>query len=90
MLVAAMNPTPDGAMPDQSQSTSQEIRRYFGKIYGPFLDRVDMRVKVLEIPFDRLLDESKGEPSSVVRQPSDYSEEIPRGAFSTRGRLYFV
>ena len=40
----------------------------FGKIYGPFLDRVDMRVKVLEIPFDRLLDESKGELSSVVRQ----------------------
>ncbi len=68
MLVAAMNPTPDGAMPDQSQSTPQEIRRYLGKISGPLLDRVDMQVEVPEIPFDRLLDESRAEPSSVVRQ----------------------
>lgn len=68
MLVAAMNPTPDGAMPDQNQSTPQEIWRYQGKISGPPPDRVDMQVEVPEIPFDRLLDESRVEPSSVVRQ----------------------
>jgi magnesium chelatase family protein len=35
MLVAAMNPTPDGKMPGESRSSPREIQNYLGRISGP-------------------------------------------------------
>jgi magnesium chelatase family protein len=43
MLIAAMNPTPDGKMPDESRSTPREIQNYLGRISGPLLDRIDCK-----------------------------------------------
>src|SRR5581483_4530247 len=37
MLVAAMNPTPDGKMPHESKSSPREIQSYLGRISGPLL-----------------------------------------------------
>ncbi|MGH7968994.1 MAG: YifB family Mg chelatase-like AAA ATPase, partial [Limisphaerales bacterium] len=42
MLVAAMNPTPDGKMPAESRSSPREIQSYLGRISGPLLDRIDL------------------------------------------------
>src|SRR5204862_629076 len=38
MMVAAMNPTPDGKMPGESQSSPREIQNYLGRISGTLLD----------------------------------------------------
>ena len=46
MLVAAMNPTPDGKMPNESRSSPREIQNYLGRISGPLLDRIDLHVEV--------------------------------------------
>src|SRR5271156_5538090 len=46
MLVAAMNPTPDGKMPGESKSSPREIQSYLGRISGPLLDRIDLHVEV--------------------------------------------
>ncbi|MDD9958579.1 MAG: YifB family Mg chelatase-like AAA ATPase [Gammaproteobacteria bacterium] len=49
-LVAAMNPYPCGHATNEHQNcscTSQQIKRYLGKLSGPFLDRIDM---LLEVP----------------------------------------
>ena len=43
MLVAAMNPTPDGKMPGESKSSPREIQSYLGRISGPLLDRIDLQ-----------------------------------------------
>src|SRR5437899_6830902 len=42
MLVAAMNPTPDGKMAGESRSTPREIQNYLGRVSGPLLDRIDL------------------------------------------------
>jgi len=48
MLVAAMNPPPDGKMPGESKSSPREIQNYLGRISGPLLDRIDLHAKFLK------------------------------------------
>ena len=45
MLIAAMNPAPDGKMPGESSSSPRKIQNYLSRISGPLLDRVDLHVK---------------------------------------------
>jgi len=51
MLVAAMNPTPDGKMPADSSSSPREIQNYLGRISGPLLDRIDLHVEAPPVKF---------------------------------------
>lgn len=67
MLVAAMNPTPDGKMPAESRSTPREIQNYLGRISGPLLDRIDLHVEVPQVKFRDIAAERSGETSAQIR-----------------------
>ena len=67
MLVAAMNPTPDGKMPAESRSSPREIQNYLGRISGPLLDRIDLHVEVPAVPFREITSERNGESSADIR-----------------------
>jgi magnesium chelatase family protein len=57
MLVAAMNPCPCGyyADPDRDcRCTAREVITYQKKISGPFLDRIDLQIKVKKIALNEL------------------------------------
>jgi len=68
MLVAAMNPTPDGKMPGESRSTPRDIQNYLGRISGPLLDRIDLHIEVPAVKFRDITSERTGETSAQVRQ----------------------
>src|SRR5271156_1389412 len=68
MLVAAMNPTPDGKMPGESRSSPREIANYLGRISGPLLDRIDLHIEVPQVKFRDISAEQTGETSAVIRQ----------------------
>src|SRR5579872_2717405 len=68
MLVAAMNPTPDGKMPGESRSSPREIQNYLGRISGPLLDRIDLHVEVPQVKFREISSEKTGEDSVAIRQ----------------------
>jgi magnesium chelatase family protein len=44
------------------------MQRYLGKISGPLLDRIDIHVEVTPVPFEKLTEERRGEPSIVIRE----------------------
>jgi magnesium chelatase family protein len=67
MLVAAMNPTPDGKMPGESKSSPREIQNYLGRISGPLLDRIDLHVEVPAVKFREMAGEKTGETSAEIR-----------------------
>jgi magnesium chelatase family protein len=67
MLVAAMNPTPDGKMPGESRSSPREIQNYLGRISGPLLDRIDLHIEVPAVKFQEITSERTGEMSSEIR-----------------------
>ena len=68
MLIAAMNPTPDGKMPHESRSSPREIQNYLGRISGPLLDRIDLHVEVPQVKFREMSGEKNGETSSQIRE----------------------
>src|SRR5205814_1864047 len=68
MLVAAMNPTPDGKMPGESKSSPREIQSYLGRISGPLLDRVDLHVEVPQVKFREISGDRNGESSAQIRE----------------------
>jgi magnesium chelatase family protein len=68
MLVAAMNPTPDGKMPGESRCSPREIQNYLGRISGPLLDRIDLHVEVPAVKFREISSERTGESSAEVRE----------------------
>lgn len=71
MLVAAMNPCPCGYYnhPDRECVCKPgEVQKYLNKISGPLMDRIDLHVEVLPVPYNELSDVRKGEPSAAIRK----------------------
>jgi len=70
MLVAAMNPCPCGYYnhPDHDCVCGPGIvQKYLNKISGPLLDRIDIHVEVVPVPFRELADARPSENSEKVR-----------------------
>ena len=70
MLVASMNPCPCGYLGSRTHAcrcTPQAVQRYQGRVSGPLLDRIDLRVEVGEVPQEALRQGASGETSAQVR-----------------------
>ncbi len=92
MLVASMNPSPSGYFNDgDSRMTSSpaEMQRYLSKISGPLLDRIDIHVEVNPVPFDKLSDERRGEPSKVIRQRVIKARHIQTKRFENHDKIHY-
>ena len=87
MLVAAMNPTPDGKMPGESRNSPREIQNYLGRISGPLLDRIDLHVEVPAVQFKDISTERMGEPSSAIRERVMRARKLQQERFATRPRI---
>ncbi len=69
-LVAAANPCPCGFRDDPVRMCAcrdDQRARYQGKLSGPLLDRIDLRLRVPRLTKHELLGAAAGEPSSAVR-----------------------
>lgn len=67
MLVAAMNPTPKGTMPDTEQGR-REMERYLSRVSGPLVDRIDIHVEVPGVPWKQLQSQTAGTGSSALAE----------------------
>lgn len=70
MLVASMNPCPCGYYNHPSKECTcapGAVQRYLSRISGPLLDRIDLQVEILPVPFDQLASAAPGEPSADIR-----------------------
>jgi magnesium chelatase family protein len=90
MLVAAMNPTPDGYFPDDPRSTSTplQIQRYQGRVSGPLLDRIDIHIEVPSVKYDQLAGLAKGEASSSIRKRVVTARHIQQTRYSKEKRIH--
>lgn len=55
LLVAALNPCPCGFFGDKRKECTcppQSIAKYFGKLSGPLLDRIDLQIMVPSVEYD--------------------------------------
>src|SRR5687767_12855077 len=87
MLVAAMNPTPDGKMPAESRSSPRAIESYLGRISGPLLDRIDLHVEVPSVRFQEMTSLRCGETSAEIRTRVMAARLRQQQRFLTRPRI---
>jgi magnesium chelatase family protein len=68
-LVLAANPCPCSTSADDHCICSPTARRrYFGRISGPLLDRVDLRVTLLPVRLSALMDGDRAEDTATVAE----------------------
>jgi len=71
LLVLAANPCPCGKFSGRGRNctcTSQQVRRYLGKLSGPLMDRIDLRVQVDPLSRVELSRPELGESSASIRR----------------------
>ena len=71
MLVASMNPCPCGFYnhPEKKCVCAPGfVQKYLSRISGPLLDRIDIHIEVVPVPFDKLSEHRTAEPSHIIRE----------------------
>lgn len=87
MLVAAMNPTPDGKMPHESSCSPRQIQAYLGRISGPLLDRIDLHIEAPPVKFQDMTAGQPGEASAVIRERVIAARRRQQARFRARPRV---
>lgn len=70
MFVASMNPCPCGYYnhPTRACVCSQtQVIRYLNKISGPLMDRIDIQVEIVPVPFEEMSSTRQEESSTTIR-----------------------
>lgn len=91
MMIASMNPCPCGFYnhPEKECVCSQGmIKKYWNKISGPLLDRIDIHMEVIPVPFSELSKQKKSESSKSVRARVNQARAIQENRFSDSQGLY--
>jgi magnesium chelatase family protein len=71
MLVSSMNPCPCGYYnhPDRPCLCAPgAVQRYMNRISGPLLDRIDIQIEIVPVPFEKISARAPSESSEAVRK----------------------
>ncbi|MCC8176728.1 MAG: YifB family Mg chelatase-like AAA ATPase [Bacteroidales bacterium] len=71
MLVASMNPCPCGYYNHPTKECTcmpGQVTKYLGRISGPLLDRIDLQVEILPVPFEEISSGAPAESSAAIRE----------------------
>ena len=91
MFVASMNPCPCGYYnhPTKDCTCSPgQVQRYLNKISGPLLDRIDLQIEIVPVPFEKISDTAPGEPSAAIRERVIATRKIQEERFKNEKGIY--
>lgn len=81
MLVASLNPCPRGYSGESMRGCTcspHAVRKYFSKLSGPLLDRIDIHVEVPRVPYEDMSRPNLGESSGRIRQRVERARALQR------------
>ena len=91
MLVASMNPCPCGYYnhpTKQCTCGAGMVQKYLNRISGPLLDRIDIQVEILPVPFEEIASLKKGESSESIRSRVIAARQIQLRRFQDEKNVY--
>ncbi len=91
MLVASMNPCPCGYYNHPTRVCTcppGAVRKYLSRISGPLLDRIDIQVEIMPVPFDKLADMKPGETSAEIRARVIRARAIQEARFAPEPHVH--
>ncbi|MGB4654034.1 MAG: YifB family Mg chelatase-like AAA ATPase [Bacteroidales bacterium] len=91
MLISAMNPCPCGFYNHPEKEcvcAPGMVQKYLNKISGPLLDRIDIHVEVVPVPFSELSSKVEGEKSADIRKRIIKAREIQEKRFAKNDNIF--
>lgn len=91
MLVSSMNPCPCGYYNHPEKECvcpNGAVQKYLNKISGPLLDRIDIHIEIVPVPFDKISEKGAAENSASIRQRVADAREIQRSRFKDEAGIY--
>ena len=91
MLVSAMNPCPCGYYNHPERScvcAPGTVQKYLNKISGPLLDRIDIHIEIVPVPFDKISDRTPAEHSSEISKRVIEARAIQEERFKNIDGIY--
>lgn len=91
MLVSSMNPCPCGYFnhPEkQCVCSLGVVQKYLNKISGPLLDRIDIQIEIVPVPFDKISSSAIAENSSIIRERVIKARELQDKRFKNEMSIH--
>lgn len=91
MLVASMNPCPCGYYTHPTKTcvcNPGQVHRYLNRISGPLLDRIDIQIEIVPVPFEKMAEQKTGESSTSIRQRVIKARKIQEERFTNHPGIY--
>lgn len=87
MLVASMNPCPCGYYNHPSKQCvcrPGQVQKYLNRISGPLMDRIDLQIEIVPVPFEKISDSRISESSETIRKRVIEARQIQAARFSNQ------
>lgn len=91
MLVSAMNPCPCGYYNHPERASvcpPGAVQKYLNKISGPLLDRIDIHIEIIPVPFEKISDKTPAEHSTAIRERVIMARKIQEERFKDIDGIY--
>ena len=91
MLVASMNPCPCGNFNNPGKPCvcqPQHVQKYLNKISGPLMDRIDIQIEIVPVPFEDISDTRLSESSLSIRERVMKARKIQEERFASEEGIY--
>jgi len=91
MLVSAMNPCPCGYYNHPERACvcpPGAVQKYLNKISGPLLDRIDIHIEIIPVPFEKISDKTQAEHSAAIRERVIMARKIQEERFKDIDGIY--
>lgn len=91
MLVASMNPCPCGYYNHPNRAcvcTTGQVQKYLNRISGPLLDRIDIQIEIVPVPFEKISATQQEESSGQIRERVMCARQIQEKRFSQHPGIF--
>ncbi|MDR1407698.1 MAG: YifB family Mg chelatase-like AAA ATPase [Tannerella sp.] len=91
MLVASMNPCPCGYYNHPTRQclcAPGSVQKYMNRISGPLLDRIDLQIEIVPVPYEKISEQRPAEASAHIRERVIRAREIQDRRFESEPHTY--
>lgn len=91
MMIASMNPCPCGYYNHPTKPcvcNPGQVQKYLNRISGPLLDRIDLQIEIVPVPFEKISDKQPSEASEQIRKRVIQARYIQEKRFAQYPGIY--
>ncbi|MDR1682573.1 MAG: YifB family Mg chelatase-like AAA ATPase [Candidatus Symbiothrix sp.] len=91
MLIASMNPCPCGHYNNPYKACvcmPQQVQKYLNRLSGPLLDRIDIQIEIVPVPFEAISSTRPSESSEKIRERVIAARQVQEERFAGEQGIY--